>query len=111
MNDIAKIGDYWYITSTTNFSGNSSPMIIRLTNLNQLEFGRYENIYELLGFSDIPFFISEFGGKVYITEIGNRYNGFLSFDVNDISLSNVYKNVEFEGALSESIKRKSIYPR
>lgn len=109
MNDITKIDDYYYITSTTNKLGEVSPKIVRVSDLKLLITGAYEDVYTQLGLNGTPYFISTFDGSVFLTEI-DAYNGVVSFAVSDTALSNVKKNFEFTGATSKDLIRKDMYP-
>ncbi|MFT8349462.1 hypothetical protein [Clostridium saccharoperbutylacetonicum] len=88
MNFIEKIGDYWYITSTTNKDGKIVSMFIRTSDLSNLANSIYENLYSQFGFNSTPYYISNFDNKYFITEIGT-YNSIRSFEVNNNVISNI----------------------
>lgn len=69
MNDIKKLGSYYYITVYSN-------QFIRLKDLS--DFSTAENLYTKLGFKGIPYYMSYFDGKVYVTEI-DSYSAIRSF--------------------------------
>lgn len=69
MNDIKKIGSYYYMTVYPE-------KIIRLRDLS--DFSEVENIYDKMGFKGTPYYISYFDGNIYITEI-DSYSGIKSF--------------------------------
>lgn len=111
MNDIQKIGDYFYLTSSQNSSGAINPKIIRTQDLTRLALGDYEDIYSTIGFTQTPYFISVFDDRVYLTEIGDDRNGVFSFPVTDIELKQVRHDINFIGITSDDIKRRDMYPR
>lgn len=109
MNDISKVGDYYYLTSTQS-NTEVSPRIIRTKDLSTLDAKTYEDIYNKFGFRAAPYFIDVFDNKIYIGEIGTVYNGVFSAEVNDINLDNVIINFKFDEVTEESTKRHDMYP-
>ncbi|MGE7940617.1 hypothetical protein ACQKNB_00880 [Lysinibacillus xylanilyticus] len=110
MNDIAKVGNFFYLTATQNVEGDIAPMIVRTYDLSRLMSGNYEDLYNVLGFKNTPYFISVFDNKVFITEIGTESNGIYSFEIEDVNLSNIEKVFKFGAPDSESVKRRDIFP-
>lgn len=90
MNYITKINDFYYCT--VNITGEDAHSdIVRTKDLESLAEGQYESIYQDMGFAGTPYFISNFDGKYYITEVGeNGNNGIRSFEVTaDDQIQNV----------------------
>lgn len=110
MNDIAKIGSYYYITSTANNVGEVVPKAVRVTSLSQLITSSYEDVYATIGFTGTPYFISVFDNRVYIPEIQHYINSIFSFSVDDVALTSIKTNFKFEGLLDASVKRREMYP-
>jgi len=73
MNDIKKIGDYYYVSIYAE-------KMIRLKDLSN--FNEYEDIYDKLGFKGTPYYMTYFDGKIFITEIDSS-SGIKSFRVKD----------------------------
>ncbi|MHA6481049.1 NHL repeat-containing protein [Paenibacillus sp. strain BS8-2] len=109
MNDIYKVGSYFYLTSTQNNLGVIAPKIVRIQNLFNLASSNYEDIYSTIGFTERPYYISVFDGRVYITEIGEN-NGIFSFPVSDTSLLNVTHDFSFSGITTADSERKKMFP-
>ncbi|MHA6484455.1 hypothetical protein ACX1C1_21395 [Paenibacillus sp. strain BS8-2] len=109
MNDINKVGSYFYLTSTQNSLGDIVPMIVRLQNLSSLASSNFEDVYNTIGFTYRPYYISIFDSRVYITEIGDN-NGVFSFPVADTALSSVTHDISFTGVTPSDTKRRAMYP-
>lgn len=107
MNDIAKIGDYYYLTSTAGINGVIAPKIIRTTDLSRLANNEFEDIYSYLNFKDIPYFINYFDNTIFISEIGDNFNGIVSFKPIGNTINDVAKLFEFEGVSSKMLLRKN----
>lgn len=106
MNDIAKIGDWFYMTATQNSYQAIVPSAIRIKDLSRLQFGEYEDIYNTLEFTTTPYFIEYFDGQVFIPEIGNM-STVTSF--NPINLTKT-KHFSFGQPTEEDEKRRDMYP-
>ena len=91
MNQICKIEDYYYITVNTDSTGSvDGTCIVRTKNLENLNNGDYENLYDEMGFVGQPYFITNFDDKYYITEISaDRGNGIKSFQISNGKIENL----------------------
>lgn len=108
LNDIEKIGSYYYITSTQNKNWEVIPKIIRVKDLNNAN--NYEDLYDLFGFKATPYFISSFDDKYFVTEIGTQYNGVKSFEIKDDNIINIKNIYYFDEVIQNSIERRDTYP-
>ncbi|WP_342428555.1 hypothetical protein [Paenibacillus sp. FSL L8-0158] len=107
MNDIYKIADYYYLTSTQNSTGAIAPKCIRIKDLDQLASHQYEDLYDVLGFAGTPYFLEVFDGRIFITEIGD-VSRIISFTTDSL----VYKtHFSFIGANDADIKRSDMYAK
>lgn len=108
MNYIAKINDYFYCTINVTGEDQHSD-IIRTKNLESLEEGRYESLYQSMEFEGTPYFISCFDDKYYVTEVGeNGNNGIRSFEVtSDDKIQDVEKIFFFQEVSESSRMRKA----
>src|SRR5690606_30802275 len=81
MNDLAKIGSYYYLTVYQNGSGEITPKIVRVKDLNQLIEG-YEDLCEVMNLKGVPYFFSFIEERFFLTEI-DTYSAIKSFKVDD----------------------------
>lgn len=89
MAQVYPIGNYFYITVSTNIDGNQSgATLIRTPSLASLYTGQYENIYELFKTKGTPYYISQIGGNYYMTNHRSA-KGVWVFQVNNNVVSNV----------------------
>ena len=113
MNQMTKIGDFYYLTVNTNKSGDLSyTSIVRTKDLTELSAGGYENLYDQMGFVGQPYYISNFDGKYWIGEISaTKGNGIKSFMVDENKVKNVKKLFYWDDVIAESEERyQSKYP-
>ena len=84
MVQLTKIGDYYYITvSTDNQENQDFATIIRTESLEGLADGRYEDIYSRFGISGgTPYYITEIDGRYYMAHHRTSEN-IIAFDVTD----------------------------
>ncbi|EHB54616.1 ABC transporter ATP-binding protein [Paenibacillus sp. FSL W8-0919] len=80
MNDIIKVGSYFYITVYQNGRGDIAPKIVRIKNLKDLANCEYEDIGDDLGIKGVPYSFSFFDGRVFLTEI-DSYSRIISFQL------------------------------
>lgn len=108
MNQIVKIEDYYYITVNTDISGSvSNATILRVTDLGDLEKGKYDELYNQFGFEGQPYFITNFDGRYYITEISaERGNGIKSFQVSKNDIRDIHTLFYWDDVTQKS---KDIY--
>jgi hypothetical protein len=99
MNDLARIGNYFYLTATPQ-------SILRTKSLADLQRGEYEDLYQKLGLKGTPYYMSVFDGKVYLPQI-EEYSGIISFDVKSDSISDVETIFDFGSAtwIDDQVRR------
>ena len=91
MVQITKIQDYYYITTSTDLSGNQdSATIVRTKKLQNLSKGNYEDIYSayFVG-GGTPYYISKVGDTYFLTEHRLKDHSIWSFAVNNNNIENV----------------------
>lgn len=90
MVQLTKIGDFYYITiSTDNQENQDFATIVRTDSLEGLADGRYEDIYDQFGVSGgTPYYITEIEGRYYMAHHRTGEN-IIAFDVNDNTIQNV----------------------
>lgn len=89
MIQVKKIDNYFYITVSTDINGNQDyATILRVKDLEDLEDGNYEIIYDQFLEGGTPYYISTFDGSYFLTE--HRVNGIgvWRFDVNEDHIIN-----------------------
>ncbi|MGG4192529.1 ABC transporter ATP-binding protein [Paenibacillus sp. UNC217MF] len=106
MNDIAKIGSYFYITVYQTGNGEIEPRLIRIKDLNQLE-TNCEDIYDLLGMKGVPYYFSFINDRVFLTEIDN-YSSIKSFTIIDDQISDIQVHFDIGQASTASKKRREL---
>ncbi|MDT8979779.1 ABC transporter ATP-binding protein [Paenibacillus sp. chi10] len=106
MNDIAKIGSYFYITVYQTGNGEIEPRLIRIKDLNQLE-TNCEDIYDLLGLKGVPYYFSFINDRVFLTEIDN-YSSIKSFTIIDDQISDIQVHFDIGQASTASKKRREL---
>ena len=75
LNQIYKIGEYFYIINTQNKNGDVIPSIIKCKYLNKIN--ENENLYNNLDIKNTQYFSSQFDNRYYLTEIGNDENSII----------------------------------
>lgn len=107
MNYLCKINDYYYLTVYTgnNFDKSYPSKFIRSTSIENIAQNNYEDLTGCFGFSGTPYFISEFDGKCFITEI-DEANSICSFELNGSSIYNINYLFKSDTVSSASIERK-----
>lgn len=90
MIQLTPIGDYFYITVSTDVTGNQDyATIIRTKSLKDLEKGNYEDIYHYFIGGGTPYYITQIEDTFYLTEHRLPGHSIWRFQVED----NVIKNV------------------
>lgn len=84
MVQLTKIGDFYYITiSTDNHENQDFATIIRTDSLEKLATGEYEDIYGQFGISGgTPYYITQIEGRYYMAHHRTSEN-IIAFDVNE----------------------------
>lgn len=106
MNDIARIGDYYYMTATQNSNHEVAPSVVRIRDLSRLQYSEHEDLYTTLGFTATPYYIENFDGEIFITEIGDE-NRIMSFKGSDLSYTDHYV---FGNPTADDANRRDVYP-
>ena len=105
MNDIFKSKTGWYY-----FSSTSGSRIARSRSISAFSKGDFEDIASEFGLSGTPYYMSEFGGRVYLPEI-TQHSGIIWFK--EDSLGKVIEHgklFEFGPPNSQDIARRNLWP-
>lgn len=88
---VVKIDDYFYLTVSTDNTGNADyATILRTTDLASLQYHEYEDLYELFDGVGTPYYISSFDGHYYLTHHCSLPGyGIWQFNVTDNELHDV----------------------
>lgn len=91
MVQLEKIQDWYYITISTDASGNQdAATIIRTRDLSNLISGDYEDLYSYFGDGGgTPYYMGNIDGQWYLTEHRKKKRGIWAFDVVDNELKNI----------------------
>ena len=90
MVQITKIEDYYYITNSTDITGNQDyATIIRTKDLADLITGEYEDIYHYFIGGGTPYYLSQIEDKWYLTEHRIPGHGIFEFKVTDNQITDV----------------------
>ena len=79
--------------------------IVRINDLSNLGGGGYEKLYGMFGFKGTPYYITQFDGRYFVTEIDGA-SGIKSFMVQDGKIENIRTHFFFDGHSAMSEKRK-----
>lgn len=113
MNYIEKIENYYYLTiySGSNFDMSYPPKIIRVKDLRDLSEGNYQDITNLFDIKGVPYFISCFDNKYYLTEIDTN-QGIYEFEVQGDNIFNVQVIYRKKGVpLPCKLRKKKVFER
>lgn len=105
MNQIVKIGEYFYITVYQDGSGTIVPNFVRIKDLDKLVGGEYEKLYESFGFKGTPYYITQFDERYFVTEIDGA-SGIKSFTTQGDNIENIRTHFFFDGHTDKDEKRK-----
>lgn len=88
---ITKIADYYYLTVSTDITGNTDyATIVRTQDLASLSAYNYENLYPTFACNGTPYYISSFDKHYYLTQhCPTPGSGIWQFDSNNNQLENV----------------------
>ena len=90
MIQLTKIQDYYYITVSTDITGNQDyATIVRTRDLSGLVLGDYEDIYETFIGGGTPYYITSFDNTYYLTEHRLPGHSVWGFRVQDNELTDV----------------------
>lgn len=105
MNGLTKLGNFFYLTTYTR-DGKIAPRFVRTRDLRGISRGDYEDLYKTFGFKGVPYFISSFDGRHYVTEIDTA-SGFTSFALQGDKIVDIKAHCRYSGALPASLYRKA----
>lgn len=109
MNYIEKIDNYFYISVYQDINGNISPKFVRVKDLEDLKFRKYEDLYEKFAFHGVPYYITKDGEWLYITEIDN-FNSIKRFRIIDDEIVSIETLLSFKKpSYSSRMRRRSVY--
>ena len=90
MIQLTHIQDWFYITVSTDLTGNQDyATILRIQDLNDLSSGSWEDIYDNFVGGGTPYYISSFDGHYYLTEHRIPGHSVWQFDVIDNALTDI----------------------
>lgn len=101
LNFIDRIGEWFYVSSY----GAGENNLVRARNLNDLVDESCEKIYHRLGLKGVPYFMTHFDGRHFITEIDN-FSGIVSFRLDGDEIADVKVHHRFQGKSLDSEMRK-----
>ncbi|MDQ0724081.1 ABC-type polysaccharide/polyol phosphate transport system ATPase subunit [Paenibacillus sp. W4I10] len=105
MNDIVKIGSYYYITVYQNSVGEIAPKLIRIKDLDKLVAGGYEQLQEKLGQKGVPYYFSFIDERIFLTQI-DSYSSIVSFKLVDDELNDMRVHFDIGPPREASLLRK-----
>ena len=112
MNFIDRIGDYFYLTvySGKDFDMNCPSKILRGKKIEDFENNTYEDITNVLSISGTPYFITQFDGLYYLTEIDSN-QGIIEFSIdNQGEIKDVKDIYEYRGErLSSKLRKNRVF--
>ena len=92
MAQISLIGDYYYVTVSTDVSGSQDyKTMIRADSLESLATGEFDVLYDLFGCDGTPYNITHFDGHFYLAEHRISNCRIWQFDVNNNEIENITK--------------------
>lgn len=90
MIQLTKIDDYYYITNSTDITGNQDfATMIRVKKLTDLADGNYEDVYEHFIGGGTPYYITQIDDTYYLTEHRIPGHSIWSFQVEENQITNV----------------------
>lgn len=105
INHVYKVGNYYYISLYTMNKKSAEPKLVRFKSFEELKNNKYEDITKKLKIKGVPYFFSEFDGKIFFTEI-DSYSEIKSFEVHNDKIENVVNHYDSGKPSKESIERK-----
>jgi hypothetical protein len=104
MNDLHRTDDgWWYITAT-------SAAIGRVRSLEDLDRGRYEDLYPRLGHGGTPYNLARIDGRYYLPIIG-KSNAIVSFVHRNDRVDDVKVFCDFQGGYTVDWERSKALPK
>lgn len=105
MNDLIKLGSYFYLSVYQNGAGDIMPGLIRVRDLNNIN--EYEDVSNQLELKGVPYNFSIIDDRVFITEI-DSYSLIKSFQVIDDSICNVQVHYDVGRPNIASLNRRDL---
>lgn len=106
MNDIIKVGSYYYLSVYQNGAGDIIPALIRVKDLNNIE-GTYEDISEALDIKGVPYNFNIIDDRIFITEI-DSYSLIKSFRVVDDEICDIQVHYDIGRPNMDSLNRRDL---
>lgn len=106
MNDILKVGSYYYITVYQDGTGNVKPGFLRTKNLSGLKNKEYEDLYELFKLQGVPYGLTFIEGRVFLTTI-DSYSSISSFYVDEDIIDDFKLHYDIGIADEHSTKKRA----
>ncbi|MNW64262.1 hypothetical protein D3C74_425300 [compost metagenome] len=104
MNDIVKIGSYYYITVYQNSIGDIAPKLIRAKDLSKLATS-YEELQDKFELTGVPYYFSFMNERIFLTQI-DSYSSIVSFKLVDDELSDMKIHFDMGAPGESSLLRK-----
>ena len=90
MIQLTKIQDYYYITVSTDVTGNQDyATIVRTKDLSGLSLGSYEDVYANFIGGGTPYYLTQLGDRYYLTEHRVPGHSIWSFQIQDNEITDV----------------------
>ncbi|MDF2855487.1 MAG: ABC-type polysaccharide/polyol phosphate transport system, ATPase component [Neobacillus sp.] len=105
MNDIAKIGSYFYLSVYQNGAGDIAPRLVRVKDLNDLQDNNFEDLNDVLSLTGVPYYFSFLDDRIFLTEI-DSYSSIKSFKVIDDVISDLQVHYDIGQPDESSLKRR-----
>ncbi|WP_379341819.1 ATP-binding cassette domain-containing protein [Paenibacillus sp. GCM10027629] len=105
MNDITKIGSYYYISVYQNGANKIAPRLVRVKDLNDLISSNYEDVYNDLNVIGVPYNFTHIEGRTFLTEI-DSYSAIKSFKLVDDEICDIQLHYDAGTPQLSSLQRK-----
>ncbi|MEC0330844.1 MULTISPECIES: ABC transporter ATP-binding protein [Paenibacillus] len=106
MNEIIKIGSYFYISIYQNGAGDITPGLIRVKDLSNIE-ESYEDIMGVLDVRGVPYGLVSVDDRIFLTEI-DSYSIIKSFRVIDDEINDIQVHFDIGGPDMYSLNRRDL---
>ncbi|WP_238402953.1 ATP-binding cassette domain-containing protein [Paenibacillus mesophilus] len=107
MNDIAKIGSYYYLSVYQNGAGDITPKLVRTKDLNELQNNNYEDLNDQLSLTGVPYNISFLDDRIFLTEI-DSHSSIKSFKVVNDIITDLQVHYDIGKPDESSLKRRKM---
>lgn len=106
MNEIIKVGSYYYISIYQNGAGDIAPGLIRVKDLSNIE-ESYEDIMKVLDVNGIPYGLVSLEDRIFMTEI-DSYSTIKSFRVIDDEICDIQVHFDVGRPDMHSLNRRDL---